>query len=622
MSLPRILVIDDQFGSSIEDRRNLCLSFGLRDITGDDTTPENIEAPLAEARFTSAQKQVNGVITNDVQIALSAVGDGWPHKDGWRWSMVLLDIRFVSGRVDERGEIEGGAGDDDFGMRILEEIHKRYPDIPIVMLSSRERKKVLEECLRKGAKDFIQRTAYSPDTTPPKTVLGQKLFEHALLPDIREPSDGLKIVGNSLSILNILRSARTMATGRSNILLLGETGTGKELLARYIHDMSSNLAGPYVVFDASHTAETLHEDALFGHVKGAFTDAKDDKPGLFEMADGGTLFMDEIGDISYNLQAKLRRPLEERVVTRQGGKKGIRINTQVVLATNRDLYEDAQAGRFRSDLLNRINVSPITLPPLNERRDDIPLIAVALLEILCRKHSARWPRTITPDAMERLVNHDWSGSNVRGLRKVLEQAVLNSRDVELIVPSHIRFDHPIEPVKVQAAGVAGAAPPRPEGDIYISPAASKALTEKLFEQGKLSDYYLEMVNYVLWALEKSKDERDNEPIYPKAWFHLTGETVTGSTKWQREIGKIIFRVSNEDIIPLMKKSGIFTEAVVICGSKVDSAIERLKELASLMKESDAFKNAVQKGIAKSKEGSKSKKNLSDILRSWEDANKA
>ena len=439
IELPRILIIDDIFGASLTDRRNLCRNFGLIDITGDDKKSALIGEPIAEAVFCSGQVRVGNVVRNDVPTAIEAVQRGWNEKTDKRWAFVLLDLRFVSGKIKDN-DPEGQPEDDSFGLIILDTIHREFSDVPIVIISSRERAEVIEECRKRGASDFIQRHEYGTDKPSPREVLKSKILEHGLIEDNRALLDEKdRIIGKSIPLLKTLRDARQAATGKGNILLLGETGTGKELLARYIHDMSPKSKGPYRIFHAFGTAETLQEDELFGHVKGAFTGATSDRPGLFELTTGGTLLIDEIGDIPDNLQSKLLRPLENKVVKRQGGGNEIKVDVQVVLATNKNLDEYAKTGRFKSDLLNRINAFTITIPPLMEHREDIPLIAERLIETLCKEHDARWPRRILPETMEILMSYDWP-DNVRGLRNVLERAIKENKDSELLVPSDIKFD--------------------------------------------------------------------------------------------------------------------------------------------------------------------------------------
>lgn len=439
IELPRILVIDDIFGSSLTDRRNLCRNFGLIDITRDDKKSALIEEPIAEAVFCSGQVRKGNSVKNDVNVAVEAVQKGWNNQQK-RWALILLDLRFVSGTTGVDNEPEGQPGDDSFGLVILDNIHKEFPDIPIVIISSRERAEVIEDCRRRGASDFIQRHEYGIDKPSPREILKSKILEHGLIEDNRVLLDEKnRIIGKFTPLLKTMRDARQAATGKGNILLLGETGTGKELIARYIHDMSPKSKGPYRVFHAFGTAETLQEDELFGHIKGAFTGATSDRSGLFELTNGGTLLIDEIGDIPENLQSKLLRPLENKVVKRQGGDKEITADVQVVLATNKNLDEYAKTGRFKSDLLNRINAFTITIPPLMEHREDIPLIAERLIETLCKEHDARWPRRILPETMEILMSYDWP-DNVRGLRNVLERAIKENKDSELLVPSDIKFD--------------------------------------------------------------------------------------------------------------------------------------------------------------------------------------
>lgn len=440
MSLPRILIIDDIFGSSIRDRKNLCKIFGLLDLTGDDPNSVAIANPVAEAVFESGQQRTDNSVVNSPIKALEAVEKGWGESKTDIWALILLDLRFESGTIDEDGEPEGNTSDELFGLTLLDIIHSKYPDQPVIILSSKVREEVIENCRRRGAADFIQRHGDDAGTLSPRDLLYTKILEHGLIEDTRILSDEkLRIVGASVSLCKTLRAARRAATGKGNILLLGETGTGKELLARYIHDMSPKAKGPYQVFNPGRVAETLQEDELFGHVKGAFTGANSDQQGVFELANGGTLFIDEIGEVQENLQNKLLRPLESWSVRRQGGKIDIPINLQVILATNKNLDLYVQEKKFKSDLLNRIKSYPIIIPPLRERKEDIPRITYQLLQILCSELNARWPRTILDESMELLVGHAWK-DNVRDLRNVLQRVVYNHKDSELVVPQDIQFD--------------------------------------------------------------------------------------------------------------------------------------------------------------------------------------
>jgi DNA-binding NtrC family response regulator len=430
MNAPRILIVDDLFGASLRDRHSLCKAYRLRDVTGDDPAPVAIDGiPLARAVFSSAQERLPGRVVNAVARVLRDVAAGWPGPDGERWALCLLDLRFVSGPLGADGVAAGEDGDDEFGLHILMALRRAYPHLPVVIMSSRERSEVIQQCRQMGAVDFIQRHV---DSGPAHEVLAKKLHDFGLVPDPR----GI-IVGQSVVLLQALACARRAATGAGNVLLLGETGTGKELFARYIHDNSPLAGGPYKVFDAFGTAEALQEDLLFGHETGAYTGARQARRGLFEEARGGTLFIDELGDISGAVQNRLLRPIEARTIARQGSSVEVAVSFQLVLATNKDLGASARQGRFKNDLLNRVNAYTIWLPPLRERPGDIPLLAGVMLERLCRAHALRWPRVIAPDAMQRLVAHDWREGNVRELRSMLERAAKDNRDAELLILSDL-----------------------------------------------------------------------------------------------------------------------------------------------------------------------------------------
>jgi DNA-binding NtrC family response regulator len=432
MRLAKVLVIDDQFGGSFDERHNLCKAYRLSDVTGDDPNRITVTAPLAEAVFCSGQRVTSGHIENSLDVALEIAQGGWPDTDGVRWALCLLDLRFVSGPRRTDGTPAGLDEDDNFGLSVLRELQRVIPLLPVVVLSSREREEVIHACRELGASDFIQRHAFP--AVPPDVLFTEKLRNFGLIEDPR----GL-IIGRSISLLRALAAARRAATGSGNILLLGESGTGKELFARYIHESSPRPDGPYKVFDAFATAESLQEDVLFGHERGAFTGALRERRGVFEEADGGTLFIDEVGNIGETLQSRLLRPIESRTVARQGSTREVRVSLQLVLATNKSLQEHARTGRFKEDLLNRIDAFSIKLPALRERREDISPLAVALLERLCKENDLRWPRYIDDHAMRRLTENDWADGNVRALRNTLERAAKNHREAEILVASDLEF---------------------------------------------------------------------------------------------------------------------------------------------------------------------------------------
>lgn len=433
--LPRILVVDDIFGSSVSDRRNFCVNFGLLDTTGDDANPLVIVDPIAEAVFSSGQRRENGFVQNDTSSVVEIIRGSWTGKEPDPWALILLDLRFASGKLNNDGEPEGREGDDTFGLFILREITDRFPDLPVVVQSVRDRADVIEDCRKHGAVDFMQRHDYSRRAETPRGLLQSKLYEHGLIRDHRNI-----IVGGSVALLKVLRSARRAATGRGNILILGETGTGKELLARYVHDVSPKFNGPYHIYHP-HESEGLQEDALFGHEKGAFTGAIMSKPGIFELSQNGTLFIDEVGEISENLQSKLLRPLENKVIARQGSTREVELDIQVVLATNKNLDEYVHTGRFKLDLLNRINASTIRIPSLRERQEDMAELSRRLLELHCSDIGATWPRHIDAETMHVLMAYAWPG-NVRELSNVLRNAVNNNKGSELLIPSDLHIGMP------------------------------------------------------------------------------------------------------------------------------------------------------------------------------------
>ena len=273
------------------------------------------------------------------------------------------------------------------------------------------------------------------------------------------------VIGESPAMREVSRTTRQVAPSRACVLIVGETGTGKELVARAIHDLSPRYTGPYIRVNCGALTESLLESELFGHVKGSFTGAVDNRTGRFEAAHTGSIFLDEINSTSPKLQVKLLRVLQEGEFERVGDTNTKKVDTRVIAATNRDLLDEIDAGRFREDLYYRLNVIPIYLPALRERRDDIPL----LVEFFLRRYgelNRREVRRVHPDAMRLLRGHDWPG-NVRELQNYVERAVVLGEGTELL-PEHL-------PPQLR-----GEATPRP---IRARGGDPNALTAELVRQG-------------------------------------------------------------------------------------------------------------------------------------------
>jgi len=242
--------------------------------------------------------------------------------------------------------------------------------------------------------------------------------------------------GPSPTMINVLNIVQKVAATDANILITGENGTGKELLATEIHNRSGRAGELLISVDMGSVPETLFESELFGHVRGAFTDARDDRKGKFELASGGTLFLDEIGNLPIHSQSKLLNALQSRKVVRVGSNQSVPVDIRLICATNRDLNGMVAEGKFREDLLYRINTIVIHMPPLRDRVDDIPILASHFLKIYCEKYN-REPMRFNTHALEKLANHSWPG-NVRELQHAVEKAVIMS-DSTVLLPSDFEF---------------------------------------------------------------------------------------------------------------------------------------------------------------------------------------
>ncbi len=290
------------------------------------------------------------------------------------------------------------------------------------------------------------------------------------------------VVGDSPAMRAVYRLTRLVAPTRASVLLVGETGTGKELIARSVHKLSPRADGPYVRVNCGALTESLLESELFGHIKGAFTGAVDNKTGRFEAAHGGTIFLDEISSMSPKLQVKLLRVLQEREFERVGEARTIRVDTRVVAATNQFLEDEIEAGRFRDDLYYRLNVVPIYLPPLRERRKDIPALVQHFLEIYCEENRRETP-PVPGEVMQRLQEYDWPG-NVRELENYVERSVVLGQDgmvnFDALTPG-MQGERRLRPAKARGADVHALIQQLVRTAIQSIPAAQGKLKELVVE---------------------------------------------------------------------------------------------------------------------------------------------
>jgi len=315
------------------------------------------------------------------------------------------------------------------GMEVLKKIKESDPEAVVIVITGYATVESAVEAMKRGAYDFIPKP-FTPDSLRmiAKRALEKRRLslENVLLRTELEDRFGPGvIIGQSKSMREVEKLVRQVAPTDTTVLISGETGTGKELVARAIHSQSNRKGKPFIVVDCGGLVESLFESELFGHVKGSFTGATETKHGRFEVANGGTVFLDEIGNISMNIQAKLLRVLQEREITRVGSSQVIKVDVRIITATNKDLLKCVKEQTFREDLFYRISVIPIVLPALRERREDIPLLANHFLRKYNRKREKN-VTAISEQAMEVLIEYDWPG-NVRELENVIERAVVLTR---------------------------------------------------------------------------------------------------------------------------------------------------------------------------------------------------
>ncbi|UCF86014.1 MAG: sigma-54-dependent Fis family transcriptional regulator [Desulfobacteraceae bacterium] len=343
---------------------------------------------------------------DDGQVAIEKVHDQ-------AYDLILMDIRMI--KVS--------------GLEALAGIKAYNPSIPVIIMTAYSSVETAVDALKKGAYDYLTK----PLDFDELRLVMERAMDHSQLREenrlLRESLgknfDRQHIIGQSAAMVRLLETVAQVAPSEATVLITGDSGTGKELIAGAIHFNSSRKEGPFVKMNCAAITETLLESELFGHEKGAFTGAHRRKEGRFRQANGGSLFLDEVSEMSLAMQVKLLRALQEREVTRVGGDEVIKVDVRVIAATNKDLLREIESGRFREDLYYRLNVVTLNVPPLKERKEDIPLLAQHYLNMFEEKNRKQI-KGYTPQAMDQLLNYDWPG-NVRELMNAVERAVVLCR---------------------------------------------------------------------------------------------------------------------------------------------------------------------------------------------------
>ncbi len=390
--MPKILVVDDE-----KSIRNT-----LKDIL----EYEKFEVVLAEDGFEALEKMVQGP-----------------------FDVILCDIKMP--KMD--------------GITLLEKISEKDPDATVVMISGHGTIDTAVEAIKKGAFDFISKPL---DLNRLLITIRNAMDKTQLVTETRvlkqKVNKTYDMVGESEAIRNIKAMIERVAPTDARVFIMGENGTGKELVARWIHELSNRANGPFIEVNCAAIPSELIESELFGHEKGSFTSAIKQKKGNFELASGGTIFLDEIGDMSLAAQAKVLRTLQENKITRVGGEKEIVVDVRVVAATNKNIQKEIEQGSFREDLYHRLSVILIQVPSLNEREEDIPLLAGHFLREVLQEQNMP-PRSFTEDALDELKKIHWTG-NIRELRNVVERLAILC-DKEITGDDVKQFARPLSPAK-------------------------------------------------------------------------------------------------------------------------------------------------------------------------------
>ncbi len=328
------------------------------------------------------------------------------------------------------------------GIEVLEKLQEKTPDSTVVMISGHGTIDAAVECIKKGAFDFISKPL---DLNRLMITIRNALDKKQLVTETKvlknKVSKRYEMVGNSEAMQNIRKMIERVAPTDARVFITGESGTGKELVARHIHELSNRAKSPFIEVNCAAIPSELIESELFGHEKGSFTSAIKQKIGNFELANGGTLFLDEIGDMSLKAQAKVLRTLQENKITRVGGEKEIEVDVRVIAATNKDIKKEIENNNFRDDLYHRLSVILMHVPSLNQREDDIPLLANYFLEEICREQGMPL-KEFADEAFEEMKKITWTG-NIRELRNVVERLAILC-DKTITARDVVNFAQPLQ----------------------------------------------------------------------------------------------------------------------------------------------------------------------------------
>lgn len=359
-----------------------------------------------ERAIRSTLKEILEYENHQVEEAVDGA-EGWEKIRNGGFDILLSDIKMP--KMD--------------GTELLEKVLAHGIDCPVIMISGHGTIETAVDCIKRGAYDFIAKPL---DLNRLMITLRNALDKSTLIQETKilkkKVSKTIDMVGESPAIRKVKDMIERVASTDARVLVTGPNGTGKELVARWIHAKSNRNEAPLIEVNCAAIPSELIESELFGHEKGAFTSAIKQRKGQFELADGGTLFLDEIGDMSLSAQAKVLRALQENKITRVGGEKEIQVDVRIVAATNKNLQEEISKGNFREDLYHRLSVIIIQVPALNERIDDIPLLANYFLSIICSEYGMPLKK-ISPDAMQELQSQPWTG-NIREFRNVIERLII------------------------------------------------------------------------------------------------------------------------------------------------------------------------------------------------------